>query len=228
MLDNDVIFAVPDQRSESPVPALVRYVHTFGRHPGSSLRSNTLSRGYPLGKKIGHMKGGARTLGRHPSVILLEIKINSTEDNRYQAFWAQNRTNDRRKKSRQRQRINDEEIRTYLKEKFEPVRATTTEYVSPITLSPSVLNSPWDYRTFLSEVITSHCRQSSFSSLPPPANAIVPAITTMTNINKIVFITPLFNVSRPVKNFFEILLIYFDGFYRFQRTGRKISRLFSS
>jgi hypothetical protein len=28
------------------------------KHPGSSLRSNTLPRGYPVGKKIGQRKGG--------------------------------------------------------------------------------------------------------------------------------------------------------------------------
>lgn len=61
----------------------------------------------------------ARTLNRPPSVILREIKKNSTEDGRYQAYWAQSRSDIRRRKSRQRERIGDEEIKTYIREKLE-------------------------------------------------------------------------------------------------------------
>lgn len=61
----------------------------------------------------------ARMLDRHPSVILREMKNNSTEDGRYQAYWAQQRSKIRRRESRRRDRIADEEIRSYLKEKLE-------------------------------------------------------------------------------------------------------------
>ena len=61
----------------------------------------------------------ARELGRHPSVILREINNNKTEDGRYQAYWAQQRSNRRRQESRKRERIADEEIREYLQEKLE-------------------------------------------------------------------------------------------------------------
>lgn len=61
----------------------------------------------------------ARTLDRHPSVILREIKNNRTEDGRYQAYWAQQRSVIRHKESRKRERIEDTEIREYLKQKLE-------------------------------------------------------------------------------------------------------------
>ncbi|MDC7126847.1 MAG: helix-turn-helix domain-containing protein [Spirochaetales bacterium] len=44
-------------------------------------------------------------LGRNQSVISREIKKNSTEDSRYQAFWAHTRSTKRRKESRCRERI---------------------------------------------------------------------------------------------------------------------------
>ncbi len=72
--------------------------------------------GRRLGKSIREI---ARYLDRHPSVISREIKNNSTEDGRYQAYWAQNRSHARRKKFRWRERIPDETIREYLKEKLE-------------------------------------------------------------------------------------------------------------
>jgi len=59
-----------------------------------------------------------RQLGRHPSVILREIKANSTEDGRYQSYWAQKRSERRRRSSRQRERIADRQIRSYVHEKL--------------------------------------------------------------------------------------------------------------
>lgn len=53
----------------------------------------------------------AKTLGRNPSVISREIAANTTTDNRYQSYWAQNRSDDRRRECRQRQRIPNESIR---------------------------------------------------------------------------------------------------------------------
>lgn len=61
----------------------------------------------------------ARQLGRRPSVILREIKANSTEDGRYQSYWAQKRSERRRRTSRQRERIADRNIRSYVHEKLE-------------------------------------------------------------------------------------------------------------
>ncbi len=60
----------------------------------------------------------ARVLNRHPSVISREIKNNRTEDGRYQAFWAQNRSKRRRKNSRRRERIADRGKRSYIREKL--------------------------------------------------------------------------------------------------------------
>ncbi len=60
----------------------------------------------------------AYELKRHPSVISREIQANSTEDNRYQSYWAQKRSERRRRASRQRPRIADEVILTYLKHKL--------------------------------------------------------------------------------------------------------------
>jgi len=60
----------------------------------------------------------AESLGRNASVISREIHRNSTEDNLYQAFWAQKRSEKRHRLSRQRKRIGNEAIRTYIKEKL--------------------------------------------------------------------------------------------------------------
>ena len=61
----------------------------------------------------------ARRLGRQASVILREIRANSTEDGRYQCYWAQKRSERRRDTSRQRERIADRGVRCYVHEKFE-------------------------------------------------------------------------------------------------------------
>lgn len=60
----------------------------------------------------------ATRLSRHASVISREIRNNSTEDGLYQAYWAQNRSERRRRMSRQRERIGDEQIRGYVHEKL--------------------------------------------------------------------------------------------------------------
>ena len=61
----------------------------------------------------------AHRLDRNPSVISREIKNNSTEDNQYQAYWANSRTHIRRRQSRKRERISDPVIREYVIEKLE-------------------------------------------------------------------------------------------------------------
>ncbi len=61
----------------------------------------------------------AKRLGRNPSVISREIKNNSTEDNRYHAYWAHNRSKSRRRRSLQRERIADQIIRQYIIDKLE-------------------------------------------------------------------------------------------------------------
>ena len=60
----------------------------------------------------------ARQLGRHPSVITREIKCNSTENGRYQAYWAQSRSARRRRRSRQRSRVANLRVRAYIKKKL--------------------------------------------------------------------------------------------------------------
>lgn len=60
----------------------------------------------------------ARRLGRNVSVISREITANSTEDRRYQAFWANARSQRRRKRSRTRPRIGDEAVREYVEQKL--------------------------------------------------------------------------------------------------------------
>jgi len=60
----------------------------------------------------------ASRLDRNPSVISREIKTNSTEDEMYQSFWAQIRSNQRRRKCRQKERISDSIIRQYMHEKL--------------------------------------------------------------------------------------------------------------
>ena len=64
------------------------------------------------------MRSIARRLGRQPSVVVREIRANSTEDGRYQSYWAQKRSERRRRMSRQRERIADHQIRHYLHEKL--------------------------------------------------------------------------------------------------------------
>jgi IS30 family transposase len=60
----------------------------------------------------------AKRLQRHPSVISREIKANSTEDGRYQGYWAEQRSRRRRRKCRQRARLADETVRAYTYEKL--------------------------------------------------------------------------------------------------------------
>ena len=72
----------------------------IGRHIGESIRSI------------------ARRLGRNPSVISRELKSNSTEDGRYQAYWANSRSRLRRRQSRQKDRIADTVIRQYVHDKL--------------------------------------------------------------------------------------------------------------
>lgn len=72
--------------------------------------------GLRQGKKI---RAIAKSINRNHSVVVREIKQNCTEDRKYQAYWAQNRSNKRRKSSRQRERIDDKTIRTYIREKLE-------------------------------------------------------------------------------------------------------------
>lgn len=60
----------------------------------------------------------ARRLDRNPSVISRELKKNCTEDGRYQAFWANSRSQIRRRQSRKRERIADIMIRQYVHDKL--------------------------------------------------------------------------------------------------------------
>lgn len=60
----------------------------------------------------------AGRLHRNVSVISREIKTNSTEEGRYQCYWAQKRSERRRRNSRYRERIADVGIRHYLHEKL--------------------------------------------------------------------------------------------------------------
>jgi len=60
----------------------------------------------------------AGRLNRNPSVISREIKTNRTEEGRYQCYWAQKRSERRRRNSRRRPRIADGGIRHYLHEKL--------------------------------------------------------------------------------------------------------------
>lgn len=57
-------------------------------------------------------------LNRNPSVISRELKTNSTEDEMYQSYWAQMRSNKRRRECRQKERIQDPIIRQYMQEKL--------------------------------------------------------------------------------------------------------------
>lgn len=60
----------------------------------------------------------ARRLKRNQSVVSREIKNNSTEDGKYQCYWAQKRSERRRRHSRRRERIADLHIRSYVHEKL--------------------------------------------------------------------------------------------------------------
>lgn len=72
-----------------------------------------------IGLRNGHsIRTIATELGRNPSVISREVKANSTEDGRYQAVWAHNRSKRRRRLSRQRERIADLHVRAYVRNKL--------------------------------------------------------------------------------------------------------------
>lgn len=58
----------------------------------------------------------AKRLGRNVSVISREIRANSTEDGRYQAFWANARSTRRRTSSRTRPRIHDVAVQEYVQQ----------------------------------------------------------------------------------------------------------------
>jgi len=60
----------------------------------------------------------ALRLGRNISVISREIKANSTEDGKYQAYWANARSQRRRKRSRTRPRIRDLAVQEYIEQKL--------------------------------------------------------------------------------------------------------------
>jgi len=72
---------------------------------------------------IGHrqresIRSIARRLERNQSVVSREIKNNSTEEGRYQAYWAQMRSERRRRQSRWRERIADRLVRNYVHQKL--------------------------------------------------------------------------------------------------------------
>lgn len=70
-----------------------------------------------IGRRTGQsLREIARRLGRNVSVISREIRANSTEDGRYQAFWANARSTRRRKLSRTRPRIRDLVLQEYIKQ----------------------------------------------------------------------------------------------------------------
>ena len=70
-----------------------------------------------IGRRTGRsLRDIAKTIGRNVSVISREIKANSTEDGRYQAFWARTRSTRRRKLSRSRPRIRDSAIQKYVEQ----------------------------------------------------------------------------------------------------------------
>jgi IS30 family transposase len=56
----------------------------------------------------------ARQLDHNVSVLSREIQANTTEEGKYQAYWAENRSRIRRKTSRKRERIADYDIRDYV------------------------------------------------------------------------------------------------------------------
>ena len=61
----------------------------------------------------------SRRLQRNQSVVSREIKNNSTEEGKYQCYWAQMRSERRRRQSRRRDRIADLHIRSYVHQKLE-------------------------------------------------------------------------------------------------------------
>lgn len=68
-----------------------------------------------IGRRTGRsLRDIARRLGRNVSVISREVQANSTEDGRYQAFWANTRSTRRRRLSRTRPRISDSAIQEYI------------------------------------------------------------------------------------------------------------------
>lgn len=60
----------------------------------------------------------AERLHRNRSVIWRDIKTNSTEDGVYQSYWAQKRSERRRRECRRRDRIADRQVREYVHEKL--------------------------------------------------------------------------------------------------------------
>jgi transposase, IS30 family len=72
-----------------------------------------------IGRRTGtSLRTIAKRLHRNVSVISREIRANSTEDGRYQAYWARTRSTRRRKSSRKRPRIRDSVIQRYIEEKL--------------------------------------------------------------------------------------------------------------
>ena len=70
-----------------------------------------------IGRRTGQsLRDIAKRLGRNVSVISREIRANSTEDGRYQAFWANARSTRRRKLSRTRPRIRDSAVQEYVEQ----------------------------------------------------------------------------------------------------------------
>lgn len=70
-------------------------------------------------RQLKKLQSIAKSIDRNPSVISREIQRNSTEDGIYQASWAQKRSELRQSISRQRERIDDSEIRTYISDKLQ-------------------------------------------------------------------------------------------------------------
>jgi transposase, IS30 family len=70
-----------------------------------------------IGLRIGRsLRDIAGRLGRNVSVISRDIRTNSTDDGRYQAFWASTRSTRRRKLSRTRPRIRDVAVQEYVEQ----------------------------------------------------------------------------------------------------------------
>lgn len=68
-----------------------------------------------IGRRAGRsLRDIARRLGRNVSVVSREVRANSTEDGRYQAFWANARSTRRRTLSRTRPRIGDLAVQEYV------------------------------------------------------------------------------------------------------------------
>jgi transposase, IS30 family len=70
-----------------------------------------------IGRRTGlSLRDIARRLGRNVSVVSREVRANSTEEGRYQAFWAHTRSTRRRKLSRTRPRIHDLAVQEYVEQ----------------------------------------------------------------------------------------------------------------